>query len=161
MHEAFLRLPSESKVQWRSRSQFSAQASTLMYHILVDRARTQQADKRSGGVTIGLDELDERSAGLSHPCWQHSETALDILALDQSLRRLEQLDAMQGRVVELRWSGEVSIVETTEALQISPATVKREWVGARAWLLRELSGGATAQRRNGRPVLRRWAPSLD
>lgn len=142
VHEAFLRLSSESKVQWRSRSQFFALASKLMRHILVDHARARAADKRGGSdVVISIDELNERNVELADPAAQPSEAALDILALDQALERLAGLDALQSQVVELRYFGGLSIAETAEALHISPATVKREWVSARAWLLRELRGG--------------------
>jgi len=145
VHEAFLRLSSESKVQWRSRAQFFALASKLMRHILVDHARARATDKRGGSdVVISIGELHERDAGPADPDTQTSEAALDILALDQALERLAGLDALQSQVVELRYFGGLSIVETAEALHISPATVKREWLSARAWLLRELSGDASA-----------------
>lgn len=143
VHEAFLRLSQERAVQWESRSQFFSLASKLMRHILVDHARARQADKRGGGqIALSLDELSE--AGQGWPAAPSGgELALDILALDQCLQRLEQLDPQQSQVVELRYFGGLSIDETAATLGISPATVKREWVTARAWLLRELGQPGT------------------
>jgi RNA polymerase sigma factor (TIGR02999 family) len=146
VHEAFLRLAKEPAVQWASRSQLFSLASKLMRHVLVDHARARQADKRGGGqLAVSLDDLQETPA-----TWDGSgksgERAMDILALDQCLQRLERLDPRQNQVVELRYFGGLSIDETAATLGISPATVKREWVTARAWLLRELAWTAAATR---------------
>ena len=137
VHEAFLRISRESEVQWESRAQFFALASRLMRHVLVDHARARQADKRGGGAT--LLSLEEAAAAGREPA---AAPALDVIALDQALSRLESLDARQVEVVELRFFGGLSVEETAETLDVSPATIKREWACARAWLLRELGGGA-------------------
>lgn len=137
VHEAFLRLSRESEVQWESRAQFFALASRLMRHVLVDHARARRADKRGGGAT--LLSLEDAIAAGREPA---TGPVLDVLALDEALSRLERLDPRQGEVVELRFFGGLSVEETAEALEVSPATVKREWTCARAWLLRELGGGA-------------------
>lgn len=135
VHEVFLRLQRDSGVRWESRAQFFALASRLMRHVLVDHARARRADKRGGGATLlPLDEVAE-SAGAEGD-------TLDVLALDQALQRLEQLDEQQSRVVELRFFGGLSVEEAAATLGISPATVKREWSSARAWLLRELHAAA-------------------
>lgn len=139
VHEAFLRLAQERVVQWTSRSQLFSLASKLMRHILIDHARARQAGKRGGGeAAVSLEELREGPAG-SDPSVPGDELATDILALDQCLQRLERLDPQQNQVVELRYFGGLSIEETAATLGISPATVKREWVTARAWLLREMA----------------------
>jgi RNA polymerase sigma factor (TIGR02999 family) len=124
-------------VQWASRSQFFALASKVMRHILVDHARARGAGKRGAGqVHVPLDDLSEAAIAQLAP---RDTPALDVLALDQALTRLQQLDAQQSRVVELRFFGGLSVDETAATLEISPATVKREWASARAWLLRELA----------------------
>lgn len=146
VHEAFLRLSRESEMQWKSRSQLFALVSKLMRHILVDHARARQAGKRGGGeIAVSLEDLHEVATDWD-PSMQGSELALDILALDQCLQRLERLDPQQNQVVELRYFGGLSIDETAETLGISAATVKREWVTARAWLLRELAWPAAGVR---------------
>lgn len=129
VHEVFLRLSNDRPVQWESRAQFFSLASKLMRHVLVDHARARRADKRGGGVTLlPLEEAD--AAGTAD--------TLDILALDQALQRLEQLDPQQSQVVELRFFGGLGVDETAATLGVSASTVKREWSCARAWLLREL-----------------------
>lgn len=139
VHEAFLRLSQSSEMQWKSRSQLFALVSKLMRHILVDHARARQAGKRGGGqIAVSLEDVDEVATDWDHSI-QSGELALDILALDQCLQRLERLDPQQNQVVELRYFGGLSIEETAETLGISAATVKREWVTARAWLLREMA----------------------
>lgn len=149
VHEAFLRLSQEREVQWQSRSQLFALVSKLMRHILVDHARARQAGKRGGGqIAVSLDELHEVPTDWDQSV-QAGELAINILALDQCLQRLERLDPQQNQVVELRYFGGLSIDETAEALGISPATVKREWVTARAWLLREMAWPAAGVPRRG------------
>ncbi|MDR7267940.1 RNA polymerase sigma factor (TIGR02999 family) [Pelomonas saccharophila] len=148
VHEAFLRLSRESEMQWKSRSQLFALVSKLMRHILVDHARARQTGKRGGGeIAVSLEDLHEVAADWDQSI-QGSELALDILALDQCLQRLERLDPQQNQVVELRYFGGLSIDETAETLGISAATVKREWVTARAWLLREMAWPAAGVRQH-------------
>jgi RNA polymerase sigma factor (TIGR02999 family) len=108
----------------------------LMRRILVDHARGRNAAKRGEGeVLVRLDELHTGSVQLAE---DDSSRWLDILHLDQALQRLAELDERQGRVVELRFFGGLSVEQTADALQVSVTTVKREWATARAWLLREL-----------------------
>jgi RNA polymerase sigma factor (TIGR02999 family) len=133
VHEAYLRLADQRPSAWRNRSQFFGIAAQMMRRILVDHARARLADKRGGGATaITLDE-SSASSGDADP--------IDVLELHDALDRLAVLDPQQARVVELRYFGGMSIEETAEALELSPATIKREWAVARAWLAREL--GAT------------------
>lgn len=144
VHEAFIRLAQQGPVRWESRAHFFGWASTLMRHILVDHARARLAKKRGSGAPVqSLDALQEASdtaAPAAPPAALQTDAdeLLDFIALDHALKRLETLDAQQSRVVELRFFGGLSVEETAEILQISPATVKREWATARAWLLREL-----------------------
>jgi RNA polymerase sigma factor (TIGR02999 family) len=143
VHEAFLRMAEQRSVQWQSRAQFFGWASKLMRRILVDHARTRRAAKRGGGVpAASLDALQDEFGELPEIPSGDDARLLDILQLDESLQRMEKLDPQQSRVVELRFFGGLSVEETAEALSVSPATVKREWATARAWLLHELSGTA-------------------
>ncbi|MED5622317.1 ECF-type sigma factor [Ideonella sp. BN130291] len=136
VHEAFMRLAERRSVQWTSRAQFFGWMSTLMRRILVDHARSRNAAKRGAGAPVqSLDALQDEYGELPG---QASDELQHILQVDEALQRLTQLDERQGRVVELRFFGGLSVEETAEALQVSPATVKREWATARAWLLREL-----------------------
>lgn len=135
VHEAFLRLVEQHSVTWQSRAHFFGIAARLMRRILVDHARRQQAAKRGGGQAhVTLDD-DARVTD--------DDPTLDLLAVDEALVRLAALDERQARVVEFRYFAGLDIPETAEALGISPATVKREWQAAKAWLARELadSGG--------------------
>ena len=133
VHEAFLRLIDGNRVAWRDRTQFFAVAAQLMRHLLVDHARAQQAAKRGGGAQrITLSE----AGGVGNP----ADTDADVLAVHEALEGLAALDPDQARLVELRYFGGLTIEETAGVLGVSPATVKREWAVARAWLLRELSG---------------------
>ena len=135
VHEAYLRLVDQRRVEWRSRAHFFGVAAGLMRRILVDHARARRAAKRGGDVrplTLGAVERQASDPSGDDP-------AVDLLALDDALGRLAALDADQARLVELRWFGGLTIEETAEALGVSPATVKREWVTARAWLRRELA----------------------
>ncbi|HTL04685.1 MAG TPA: ECF-type sigma factor, partial [Gemmatimonadales bacterium] len=116
---------------WQNRGHFFGIAAQAMRRILVDHARRRRARKRDAGRPV---TLDEELAG------QAAESG-DLLAVDQALERLALLDARQARIVELRYFGGLSIEQTAEALEISPATVKRDWVSAKAWLQRELSEG--------------------
>ena len=129
VHEAWLKLIDTSRVEFENRSHFFAMAAQQMRRILVDHARARQAGKR-GGKAEKL-PLNEVVVG------PDAEQA-DILALDDALQALAKLDPQQSRIVELRYFGGLSIEETAQVLGISPATVKREWAMARAWLRQEL-----------------------
>ena len=135
VHEAYLRLIDQQRIRWQNRAQFFGVAAQLMRRILVDHARTHEAAKRGGGVPQ-LALVD--TAGVSPP------HGIDVIALDEALTRLTSLYPDQGRLVELRYFGGMTIEETAEAMGISPATVKRQWTVARAWLLRDLNRGAKA-----------------
>jgi RNA polymerase sigma factor (TIGR02999 family) len=134
VNEAYIRLISERAQNWQNRTHFLAIAALSMRQILVQRARRRNAAKRGADPErIELDEqlLPDRSGGPGD---------VDVLALDAALDRLAALDARQAKVVELRYFGGLTVEETAEALNISPATVKRHWTLARAWLRRELAG---------------------
>ncbi len=134
VHEAYLKLVDQRSARWQNRAQFFAIAAQLMRRILVDHARAHAAAKRGAGVThVTLSELEQ--AGSPGP-------DLDVIALDDALDKLAALDARQARVVELRFFAGLSLEETSEALNTSAATVKRDWAMARAWLYRELGGAA-------------------
>lgn len=129
VHEAFLRLI-DQKVQWNSRAHFFGIAAQMMRRILVDHAKAQSAAKRgAGAVRIELDE------GLAAT----PKRDVDLLALDEALERLTKVDPQRSRVVELRFFGGLSNEESAEVLGVSPATIQRQWAGARAWLFHELN----------------------
>ena len=134
VHEAYFRLVEQERVQWRNRAQFFGVAAQLIRRILIDHARARHAAKRDGGVRLTLDHADAQSGGGA------ADAAVDLLELHEALERLAALDPDQGRLVELRYFAGLSIEETAEVLGVSPATVKREWAVARAWLRRELGG---------------------
>jgi RNA polymerase sigma-70 factor, ECF subfamily len=135
VHEAYLRLAKDKLPHFKNRTHFVAIAAISMRRLLVERARARRAAKRGGGqVLVTYDE------GLLHA---PSEPALDLIALDAALTRLARLDPDQARIVELRFFGGLSVEETADAMSISPATVKRHWAIAKAWLLRELEGAGT------------------
>ena len=128
VHEAYLKLIDVSDANWQDRAHFFAAASTMMRHILVDHARARLTDKRGGAFQrIELDEAVSFSD-------RTGEKNLDILALDTALTQLAGFDERQTRIVELRFFGGLTVEETAEVLKISPATVKREWSLAKAWL---------------------------
>jgi RNA polymerase sigma factor (TIGR02999 family) len=128
VHEAYLRLVGSS-VRWEDRVHFFAVAAQLMRRILVDYTRRKRAQKRGGdAVTLLLDE------NLAAP----AERELDLIALDDALNKLAELDERQARLVELRFFAGLSIDETAHAPEVSPATVKREWATARLWLLQQI-----------------------
>jgi RNA polymerase sigma factor (TIGR02999 family) len=132
INEAYLRLSSDKVVPVRGRLHFVGIAAQAMRWILVDYERSRLAAKRGGGITcVSLDQsINAKDDG---------EPDVAVLALDQALQRLTELDYQQGQIVELRYFGGLSIEETAQYLDLSPATVKRAWASARAWLLRELS----------------------
>jgi RNA polymerase sigma factor (TIGR02999 family) len=134
VHEAYLRLIDQRGVEWRNRNHFFALAAELIRRILVDHARAKVAAKRGGG-SFKL-SLDEALAAAD-------EKDLDLVALDEALQALAQADAQQSRIVELRYFGGLTIEETADVLEISPATVKRDWVMAKAFLKREMLRNAT------------------
>ena len=132
VHEAYLKLVDQRQVRWQDRAHFFAVAAQLMRRILVDHARRHGAAKRGSGRP-GLPPEEADVPGLPAP-------SVDLLALDRALDRLAALDVRQARIVVLRFFGGLTIEETAEVQQISPATVKNEWSLARAWLYRELEG---------------------
>jgi len=136
VHEAYLRLLKDKNQDWQGRTHFLAIAATSMRQILVERARAKHTQKRGAGRDrITLDESTFRNGeGVS----AGEDVALDLLAVDEALDRLAALDVQQARVVELRFFGGLTIDETAAALSISPATVKRDWTVAKAWLRREV-----------------------
>ncbi len=130
VHEAYLRLLKDDDLSFQNRAHFLGIAARSMRQILVEHARARDADKRGGERRrITLDEAVAAGEPLD----------VDLLALDEALERLAQRDAQQSRIVELRFFGGLTNEETAEALGISPATVKRAWAVARAWLFRELT----------------------
>jgi RNA polymerase sigma factor (TIGR02999 family) len=131
VHEAFMRLVQQQEVQWRNRAHFYAIAAQMIRRILVDYARAQHAGKRGSGA-LKL-ELDEAMAV------QQAGSDIDLLGLNDALDRLAELDERQGRIVELRFFAGLSIEETAEVMHLSPASIKREWQTARAWLFREMT----------------------
>ena len=129
VNEAYLRLINQNGTKWQDRAHFFAIAARTMRHILVDYARAKRYAKRGGGaVQVSLD----------HAKLVSNEPALEVVALDEALTRLEGLDRAQARVVELRFFGGLTIKETAEAMAISVDAVKREWSTAKAWLYREI-----------------------
>lgn len=136
VHEAYLRLVDRTSVHWDNRIHFFAVAAQLMRRLLVDHARMVNAKKRGGEcVTLVLDDA------LAVP---ESQRGVDLIALDDALNTLARLDERQCRLVELRYFGGLSIEETAKALEVSPATVKREWATARLWLLQQIRRKAQA-----------------
>ena len=129
VHEAYLRLMKDRPERWQNRAHFCAIAAHSMRQILIERARARNAQKRWGDkARVTLDEALVRGG----------EQSVDLLALDSALERLAALDPEQARIVELRFFGGLTVEETAEQLDVSPATVKRHWTVARAWLAREL-----------------------
>jgi RNA polymerase sigma factor (TIGR02999 family) len=117
-------------VRWQNRAHFFGIAAQLMRRILMDHARTRHRVKRGGGVLkVSLNEAET----ISH------ESSTDLLALDEALTQLAEVDGRKGRIVELRFFGGLSIEETAEVLQVSPGTVMHDWTLAKAWLYRALS----------------------
>lgn len=133
VHEAYMRLVDQRDVEWQNRAHFFGVAAQLMRRLLVDHARGRNRQKRGGGLLVV--PLEDRDAAGPAP-----DDGLDLVALDDALDRLTALSPQQGRIVELRYFGGLSIEETAEVLGVSTMTVKRAWAMARAWLHRELSG---------------------
>lgn len=130
INEAYLRLVDQPLIRWEGRAHFFGIAARLMRHVLVDEARKRNAAKR-GGSFIQV-PLDEANAVVQ-------EQAANVAALDDALQRLETSDERQGKIVELRFFGGLSIEETAQVLKVSPGTVMRDWTFARAWLRNEMT----------------------
>lgn len=133
IHETYLRLVNVRQVKWQDRAHFLAMCAQLMRRILIDNARSRNYQKRGG--TAPRVSFDEGLAVTAEP-------DVDLLALDDALRRLAQMDERKGKVVELRFFGGLGVKETAEVMKVSPETVMRDWKMAKVWLLRELRGGA-------------------
>lgn len=136
VHEAYLRLVGVDSLTFENRAHFFAVAARLMRRILVDRARRKHADKRGAGVTV-LD-INEVSPGVS-------SLSIDILALDLALQELAAIDPRASQVVELKFFAGMTIEETAMTLDISPATVERDWTMAKAWLYDRLASSSGPQ----------------
>ena len=133
VHEAFLRLVDQREVNWQNRAQFFGVAAQMMRRILVNHARDRHAAKRGGGeLLLSLDETIDYFAGQD----------VNLMLLDEALNALARIDEQQSRIVELRFFGGLSIEETAEVVRVSPATVKREWRIAKAWLYGEINGSS-------------------
>lgn len=134
VNEAYLKLVGKSDIQWQNRAHFLAVAAQVMRRILVTHARKRGAGKRGGaGLRIAFDEA----------MVPVSEKRVDLVALDDALTRLTGIEPVQARLVELRFFGGLTIEEVSAVLEVSPATAKRKWVAAKAWLFRELKGGGS------------------
>jgi RNA polymerase sigma-70 factor, ECF subfamily len=132
VHEAFLQLVGDSKIEWQNRAHFFALASRVMRRILIDHARAAHAQKRPGAR-----QKVELESALA---FVEAQSA-DLLALDEALKRLEAWDPRQSRIVEMRFFAGLSFEEIAEVLGISERTAKKDWMMARTWLYRELSKG--------------------
>ena len=144
VHEAYVRLINERAHNWQNRTHFLAIAALSMRQILVQRARRRNAAKRGGDpARITLDEHLLGDVGRGGP------GDIDLVALDEALERLAAENERQAKIVEMRYFGGLSVEECAEALQISPATVKRDWTVARAWLKKELTGQPVRRSRDG------------
>jgi len=147
VHEAFLRMVDQNQVDWQGRAQFFGLASQMMRRILVDHARRRHAQKRGGHAQrlsvdeIAADEGEHCQASLVDALALTDDPRVDLASIDSALKRLEAMDPQQGKLVELRFFGGLSIADAAQVLGVSAATVKREWAVARAWLQRELGAG--------------------
>lgn len=129
VHEAYLRLLGEEGTTWENRAHFFGIAARLMRQILINHAEARNAARRGGGaIKLSLTSADRRSG----------DSDMDLIALDDALKALSRLDARQAQIVEMRFFGGLSVEETAAVLDLSPATIKREWSTARAWLRREI-----------------------
>jgi RNA polymerase sigma factor (TIGR02999 family) len=133
VNEAYMRMVAQNLPEWQNRAHFFAVAAQLMRQILVDYARSRCASKRGGNVCkVSLNEAEDQALAAD----------VDIVALDNALKELSEMDPQQGRVVELKFFAGLSNEDAAEVLKVSPSTVKRDWVTARAWLYRELDRGS-------------------
>jgi RNA polymerase sigma factor (TIGR02999 family) len=135
VNEAYLKLIDQKNAHWQNRAQFYGVAAQLMRRILVDHARQHQAAKRGGS---DQQRLSITSAGRIGGKRLATDAAIDLLALHEALEELTAIDPQQGRIVELKFFGGLSIEETAEVMSIGHATVERDWKMARAWLRRKL-----------------------
>jgi len=133
VHEAYLRFAGQDHFGWSDRTAFLGVAASVMRRVLVDHVRSKRAEKRGA---------DPVKVTLSDGVLGTTESLVDLIALEEGLRKLTELDPRQTRVVELRFFGGLSVAETAEVLMISPATVKRDWVFAKAFLFRLLQTSA-------------------
>jgi len=132
IHETYLKLIDQREVNWESRTHFFAIAANMMRRILVDYARQKHREKRGGDmVKLPLEEAALVVVG--------KERSIDLMALDEALTRLEEIDEQQARIVELRYFSGLSLEETAETLKVSRTTVANDWSIAKAWLHRELT----------------------
>lgn len=130
VNEAYLRLVDQTRVNWKNRSHFFAVSAQIMRRILVDYARRNLAEKRGGGAeTVSLDEVFVYSY----------DKSAEVIALDEALKKLAEIDSRRQKVVELRFFGGLSLDETSEVLGVSVNTVMRDWNFAKAWLFREMN----------------------
>ena len=138
VNEAYLKLINQQEVDWQNRAHFFGVAANIMRHLLVDHARSRNRAKRGGQIMrITLsEEISAKNAS-------SQDRKIDLLALDQALNRLAEFDQRKSRIVELRYFGGLSYEETAVVLGVSEITIKRDWLKARAWLFRALSGGPT------------------
>jgi RNA polymerase sigma factor (TIGR02999 family) len=136
VNEAYIRLAGQQHPEFEGRAHFFGVAARIMRRILVDYARQHAASKRGGEVQrLSLEEIVETPEEPAQVC-------VDLIALDEALTNLEKLDPQQSRIVELRYFGGLSIPEAARVVGVSPATVKRDWVTAQAWLRREIERGS-------------------
>lgn len=131
INEAYLKLVEQKNVRWQNRSHFFAIASKVMRRILLDHAKKRLRDKRGGGAV---------HVELENACNISAEKSSEIIALNDALNRLAEVDALKSQIVEMRHFGGMSVEETAEALNIAPITVMRHWSIAKAWLRREILG---------------------
>ena len=131
VHEAYLKLVDQRRVRWQNRAHFFAIAAHVMRRLLVDHARARGASKRGQGLTVSLEGLDAAA----------DSRGPDLLTLDAALEKLTAIDPRQGRLVELRFFGGLTVEEAAAVLGIAAITVKRDWALARTWLYRELRSG--------------------
>jgi RNA polymerase sigma factor (TIGR02999 family) len=138
VHEAYLKLIDVTNVDWQHRAHFFAVSATIMRRILLDRARRRITAKRGGAAPrVQLDELPDLGSG----------RARELIALDDGLNALAEVDPRKARVIEMRFFGGLSVEETAEVLKVSPDTVLRDWRMARAWLLAELGSNSAPEKR--------------
>lgn len=140
LNEAYVKLVDQRRVLWQSRGHFFAVAARVMRRIVIDHARYEGREKRGGAVPHAeFDDALQIAAG-------SGVDAVDALALDRALRKLEALDPVHGRIVELRFFGGLTVEETADVLGVSATTVKRDWALAKGWLHRELTGRSATPR---------------
>jgi RNA polymerase sigma factor (TIGR02999 family) len=148
VNEAFIRLSGQRVLEWQNREQFLSLAAQIMRRVLVDHARQRGAQRRGDGARR-LSLHDPQAAfevDAAQALDALNDDRVDVLAIDTALSRLQQIDTSQGRIVELRYFGGLTLEETARVVGTSLATVKREWTMARAWLRRELAASAPAGR---------------